>query len=356
MNLSYNSTIGIPQASFTMDSPTSSSSTENTGSSAGTSVGPTDQGTIGTMESMNDSSSSSSPSSSELADADVPTTKVVYTQEPYVSSISPFMIVILVVVLILFIILFSSLANPASSPSGEDIGFGSEPVGSSDSSSGTVTFLTALMWGTFIVVVILNGMQYFYNINFSATISKLFTMSPALDITVDPADDQSSLPPVPEIMVSKQVFHIPGNKYNYENAEALCKAYGARLASYSEVENAYDEGGEWCSYGWSKDQMALFPTQKETWTELQSVKGHENDCGRPGINGGYIANPNVRFGANCYGYKPKMNQAEKDIMDSSTIYPKTMEDVKQEKRVEYWKRKIPDILVAPFNDKVWSLL
>ena len=239
MNLSYNSTIGIPQASFTMDSPTSSSSTENTGSSAGTSVGPTDQGTIGTMESMNDSSSSSSPSSSELADADVPTTKVVYTQEPYVSSISPFMIVILVVVLILFIILFSSLANPASSPSGEDIGFGSEPVGSSDSSSGTVTFLTALMWGTFIVVVILNGMQYFYNINFSATISKLFTMSPALDITVDPADDQSSLPPVPEIMVSKQVFHIPGNKYNYENAEALCKAYGARLASYSEVENAY---------------------------------------------------------------------------------------------------------------------
>ena len=51
-----------------------------------------------------------------------------------------------------------------------------------------------------------------------------------------------------------------------------------------------------------------------------------------------------------------MNQAEKDIMDSSTIYPKTMEDVKQEKRVEYWKRKIPDILVAPFNNKVWSLL
>ena len=102
--------------------------------------------------------------------------------------------------------------------------------------------------------------------------------------------------------------------------------------------------------------MALFPTQKSTWTELQSVKGHENDCGRPGINGGYIANENVRFGANCYGYKPKINQVEKDMMDSSSIYPKTMEDIKQEKRVEHWKRKIPDILVAPFNNKVWSLL
>ena len=262
MNLSYNSTIGIPQASFTTDSTSSSSSTENTSTSPSTSVSPTDQGTIGSMESMNDSSTSTSPSISSSDLANVPATKVVYTQEPYVSSISPFMIVILVVVLILFIILFTSLANPGSSPSGEDAGFGSDSVGSSGSSSGTATFLTALMWGTFFVVVILNGMQYFYNINFSATLSKLFTMSPALDITVDPADDQASLPPVPEIMVSKQVFHIPGNKYNYDNAEALCKAYGSRLASYSEVEKAYDEGGEWCSYGWSKDQMALFPTQE----------------------------------------------------------------------------------------------
>jgi hypothetical protein len=31
--------------------------------------------------------------------------------------------------------------------------------------------------------------------------------------------------------------------------------------------------------------MALFPTQKETWDKLQKIKGHEHDCGRPGING-----------------------------------------------------------------------
>ena len=29
-------------------------------------------------------------------------------------------------------------------------------------------------------------------------------------------------------------------------------------------------------------------------------------CGLPGINGGYIDNPNIRFGVNCYGYKPKI--------------------------------------------------
>ena len=34
--------------------------------------------------------------------------------------------------------------------------------------------------------------------------------------------------------------------------------------------------------------MALFPTQYKSWKKLQKQKGRENDCGRPGINGGYI--------------------------------------------------------------------
>jgi hypothetical protein len=338
MNFSYNSSIGVPEASL--------------------SSGDDSQSVKHSVHSSFDDNSS--PSDDETNQPDEPQdAEMVYTQQPMLASASPFMIIILIVVLILFFILFSSLADP-SSPASSDMGFDSDMSSPSSSSSGSssasIKVLSAIMWGTFIVVVLLNGLQYFYNINFTAKLSNLFSMSPAMDITVDPLDTSVSVPPVPEITISKQVFHIPGNKYDYENAEALCKAYGARLASYSEVENAYTNGGEWCSYGWSKDQMALFPTQKSTWTELQSIKGHENDCGRPGVNGGYIANKNVRFGANCYGYKPKMNQAEKDMMDASSIYPKTVEDIKQEKRVEYWKRKIPDILVSPFNNKVWSLL
>ena len=37
---------------------------------------------------------------------------------------------------------------------------------------------------------------------------------------------------------------------------------------------------------------------KKYLEKLQKIKGHEHDCGRPGINGGYIDNPNVRFGVN----------------------------------------------------------
>jgi hypothetical protein len=171
-----------------------------------------------------------------------------------------------------------------------------------------------------------------------------------------PGPPQQEITSVPEIKIKKQVYHVPGNEYTFDNAKALCKAYGSRLATYSEVENAYKNGAEWCSYGWSDRQLALFPTQKDTWNYLQNVEDHENDCGRAGINGGYIANQNVRFGVNCYGYKPKITDQEKEMMNTQPLYPRTMKDVKEEKMVEYWRRKIPEILVAPFNKNVWSLL
>jgi hypothetical protein len=100
--------------------------------------------------------------------------------------------------------------------------------------------------------------------------------------------------------------------------------------------------------------MALFPTQQNTFDGLQKIPGHENDCGRPGINGGYIANPHVKFGVNCFGYKPKMTKEEEELMQNSTPYPKTEKDLAMERRVEYWKKRLNEILVSPFNYKNWS--
>ena len=68
----------------------------------------------------------------------------------------------------------------------------------------------------------------------------------------------------------------------------LIGVLGGRLATRDEVKAAWNKGAEWCNYGWSANQMAFYPTQKTTWDKLQKIKGHENDCGRPGVNGGYI--------------------------------------------------------------------
>ena len=255
-------------------------------------------------------------------------------------------VLFLALIILMFIVLFSSLGKK-----GETIGAG-ETGG-----NGSTKLLTIIMGGVLIVVVVLNGLQYFYNINLTARLDNIFTDTPSIDLTVQQQNSgPDEIAPVPEIKLKEQVFHVPGNKYTYDDAGAMCKAYGGRLATYSEVENSYKNGAEWCSYGWSDRQLALFPTQKDTWNYLQNIEGHENDCGRAGINGGYIANPDVRFGANCYGYKPKITDEEKEMMITQPLYPRTMKDIKEEKRVDYWRRKIPEILVAPFNKNVWSLL
>ena len=154
--------------------------------------------------------------------------------------------------------------------------------------------------------------------------------------------------------LKKQVYHIPNNKYNYLDGKAICKAYGGRLAKYDELEDAYENGANWCSYGWSENQMALFPTQKKTWDKLQKIKGHENDCGRPGVNGGYIKNPNVRFGINCFGPKPDQRPQDHAYMKSVSTPPYNKEQSEIDKKEQYWKKQIDRVLVAPFNNDSWS--
>lgn len=216
----------------------------------------------------------------------------------------------------------------------------------------------------FIIIIIVKGYQILFNKTITASINDFFTNNPKIDIHLNtpppitsntPILDKYGLQPV-SIKESgvKQVFNVPGNIYTYDNARALCKAYDGRLATYDEIENAYKKGGEWCNYGWSEGQNVYFPTQEKTYNTLQGIEGHENDCGRPGINGGYIANPQVRFGANCYGKKPIITQDEREIMETTPLYPLNKKDIWFNKQVDYFKTQLDRILLSPFNKQSWS--
>ncbi len=41
-------------------------------------------------------------------------------------------------------------------------------------------------------------------------------------------------------------------------------------------------------------------------------------------------------------------------MENTPLYPITQEELNFEKRVNYWKTRINNILVSPFNNKKWS--
>lgn len=153
-----------------------------------------------------------------------------------------------------------------------------------------------------------------------------------------------------------EVFNIRNNLYTYDEAKEVCSIFGAQLANYDQIESAYNDGGEWCNYGWTDGQMALFPTQKASWTKLQGSESTKNKCGRPGINGGYIKNKNVRFGVNCYGKKPAATAAELSLMsENSSPIPVSAADKALQSKLNYLKQNADKfLLMNSFNKKEWS--
>ena len=157
----------------------------------------------------------------------------------------------------------------------------------------------------------------------------------------------------------KEVFHVSENKYTFKEAKALCRALGAKLATYEQIEDAYKNGADWFNYGWSEGQYAYFPLQVNTWKKIQEeIEGGEKSCGnnvmgklRPGIAGGYFANPNLRFGVNCYGVKPPKRNI--DQMAKPHI-PKSALDAGMEKKIEYYKSHQDQIRIDSFNSNEWS--
>ena len=258
----------------------------------------------------------------------------------------PFVILLIVIILI-YIFLFSLLNNATLD---------------NPSSKWWVLLLEIILFGTLVVIValnvkLLNDKQY----SFTAALKNLFDGIPEIEIDVsgnaktstDSSDTDSSKNDssgnCANIDDGKEVFNIPQNTYTYTEAQSVCSSLNARLATLDEVEEAYKNGANWCNYGWSEDQMALFPIQKSVYNELKKSKAHAHDCGRPGVNGGYFHNANIKFGINCYGKKPYRTDKEKQLQDNikySPAYPGTDYDDMEE--------EVNDILLAPFNKSKWS--
>tara|TARA_Y100000992_G_C21255941_1_gene488519 strand:+ start:40 stop:951 length:912 start_codon:yes stop_codon:yes gene_type:complete len=300
--------------------------------------------------SSDDSDNNNSKNENDSQNDTINVTGTQTTDYLYALFTNPSLLITLSIIVLIFYLLFSSLGNSTNSE-----------VGTSGQEKSSLAFVELLLWATFFLLVFINSAVYFFELDITAGINNLFSEEPQIDINVttpysdelskqDTSDTDNNTSSGPK----EEVFHIPGNDYVYEDAKALCGAYNSRLATYNEVEDAYNKGGEWCSYGWSEDQLALYPTQKETYEKLQEIEGHENDCGRPGVNGGYISNKGVRFGVNCFGAKPKITALEREIMNNAEKYPKTLNDLAEEKRTNYWKDHLKNIILSPFNSSTWS--
>jgi hypothetical protein len=171
-----------------------------------------------------------------------------------------------------------------------------------------------------------------------------------------PAQKEAAKPLVEKVLPStggSEVFNVSKNTFTYYDAQPLCKALGAELATYDQVKDAWDKGADWCNYGWVKGQTAVYPTQKDTWEKLQA--GPEDQrmaCGVPGLNGGFFDNPELRFGVNCYG--PKPNQSDHDAIAMAKGAPLSPEALEVEKKVAKFRTEAASLGIMPFNTSKWS--
>ena len=143
-----------------------------------------------------------------------------------------------------------------------------------------------------------------------------------------------------------QVFNVKNNVYTYDEAHLVCKSIGAELATLEQVMDAYKSGANWCNYGWTQEQLALYPIQRSYWKGLQKKSRKKYQCGYPGVNGGYFRNTNLKFGVNCYGPKPdplEHERIKKDIHDlNDDIFYSNINFNRE------------NIQILPFSSNKWS--
>ena len=152
-----------------------------------------------------------------------------------------------------------------------------------------------------------------------------------------------------------EVFNVSENEYTYYDAEPLCRALGAQLATYDQVKEAWSKGADWCNYGWVKGQAAVYPIQNDTWQKIQSGSDeNKNSCGVPGLNGGYFENPEMKFGVTCYGPKPPQSGHSEEVLMKAGKLPLSVPALEVDKKIQEYKADMDEIGILPFNENKWQ--
>lgn len=216
----------------------------------------------------------------------------------------------------------------------------------------SIAIIETVLIASFVLIIFVSFFKHILDISIMDTIDaiKKALLGESVQEMPVPTDISGEIMPVEQ----NEVFNISTNSFTYEDAQAVCSIYDAELATYDQIEEAYNNGAEWCSYGWSANQMAFFPTQKATWDKLQKSEAHKNNCGRPGVNGGYIDNPYIKFGVNCYGKKPEASESDLNRMKANDISELPLNKETQDK-IQKWKDNADKMLrVNSYNKKRWS--
>ena len=104
-----------------------------------------------------------------------------------------YLLISLVVVIVIYGIFFAILGGGSQGQ-----GQGQDATGSASNIG--LKFFEVMLWSIFIVLILLNGFQYFFDVNLTTRFINFFTDKPKLEIVMDVPEDE----PVQELKIKRE--------------------------------------------------------------------------------------------------------------------------------------------------------
>lgn len=211
--------------------------------------------------------------------------------------------------------------------------------------------------------------EKFADTNTDASVTASVTSSKSDTDEADECIDEDNkivkLPSKKEKYTDKKEVFLIYNKYTYDDANKICKLYNGRLATEADLQKAFNNGANWCNWGWIEGNKIAYPVQEKYWEQVEKV--HKGHCGpTAGINKISNVETNKKYSVNCYGVKPR--KTKKDIsLDYEDISKPTVTDNlenrikkcmlnKKDKAAKKWaKEQRKSIRIISFNNYKWSI-
>ena len=143
----------------------------------------------------------------------------------------------------------------------------------------------------------------------------------------------------------KEVFLVSNNIFSKSDGPKVCEGlFNSVAATKEQLNDSFNNGANWCNYGWTSEGHAYYPLQTDTLNTTCE--------GKAGLNGGIMEDNDYKLGVLCYGIKPedtKYTNLDKVKKDCSMAEG----DIKL---LENYRKKLENgnVKIAPFNDKAWS--
>ena len=113
-------------------------------------------------------------------------------------------------------------------------------------------------------------------------------------------------------MPRAEVFATSGYSQTFQQAQATCNTYGARVATTQEMYQAQRDGADWCSCSWVQEGVALYPITTSFSSGCGGFEIGVRNCGSQSWIPGNL------FAVACWGMKPATGTS--GVLPFNTVY------------------------------------